>query len=74
MPAKQGGKNRKYGRHLKSPSAKAYAAEGRDRKNAAKRAARIAKFIAKKAANPPKVPRGTARALKRKHLQERHGN
>jgi len=74
MPAKSGGKNRKYGRHLKSPAAKAYTAEKRSVKNAAKRATKVARMVAKKAANPPKVPRGTARSLRRKHLGVEYEN
>jgi hypothetical protein len=60
----QGGKNRKYGRNLKSPSAKAYKAERRDLKNKARTVVRIAKEALKRLARIT-VARGTARRLRR---------
>ena len=50
MASKQGGKNRKYGRWLKSPSMKRYVFENRYEGNKRKRAVRHAKRIAKQAA------------------------
>ena len=62
----KGGKNRKYGRNLKSKSAIAYKAERRDLKNKAKKALRYAKSVAKKAAKAlTMVAHGTARRLRR---------
>ena len=47
---KTGKKNRKYGRGMKKPSHIRYVAEGRREKNKTRKAAKIAKMIAKKKA------------------------
>lgn len=63
-----GGKNRKYGRGKRSPSAIRYKAENREVKNAKRKwrkavdAALTPKF--------PSVPRGTARFLRRRPKQD----
>lgn len=49
MPHKEGKKNRKYGRSARKPSHKRYNTEMRWIKNKAKKQAKIAKMLAKKA-------------------------
>ena len=61
----KGGKNRKYGRNLKSKSAIAYNAEHRDVKNKAARLAKHLKQVAANATKIMKVLRGTARHARR---------
>lgn len=62
-------KGRKIGRNKKRPSQARYVGEHRSEKNKRLRQAKHAALITAKADNPPRVPRGTARAKRREHLQ-----
>lgn len=63
--AKGGKKGRKFGRSKRGGSMARYNAESRWTTNAKKRIARHKKAVEAKKANPPKVPRGSARASRR---------
>lgn len=66
--AGESGKNRKYGRKARSPAQKAYNNTRRWEKN---KAANIKKEVARQSAQKPmRVPRGTARAIRRACLQK----
>lgn len=70
--AGQSGKNRKYGRNVKSPAAKAYKAEKRAEKRKTRNIAKEMQRIATPKAM--KVARGTARAARRVALQRENNN
>jgi len=66
MTTKGGKKGRKFGRHSeRSPAMKSYRNQNRMATNKAKKIAKHAKQVAKKAAKGMKTPRGTARAINR---------
>lgn len=62
-------KGHKIGRNKKRPSAQRYKAENRASANARKAQAKHKANVASKQSNPPKRPRGTARAKRREELQ-----
>lgn len=62
-------KNQKFGRTGRRPSTASYKGSKRWEINKARRVKRDAAFKKDKRDNPPKVPRGTARAKRRRGLQ-----
>jgi len=67
--ASKGQKGRKIGRNAKRPSSKRYLVERRAEKNKRLKMERHDNQVEAKATKP-KVPRGTARAERRQHLNE----
>jgi hypothetical protein len=65
VSTQKSGKNKKYGRNKKRPSAVRYLAEHREAKNKAKRALRHTKLLLDHANKPHRVPRGTQRRKNR---------
>lgn len=57
-PSKKGKKNRKWGRGLRKPAHQRYNAEGRREINKAKKAAKIKKILARKAARKARKDSG----------------
>jgi hypothetical protein len=68
--ASKGQKGRKIGRNAKRPSNKRYLVERRAEKNKRLKMERHDDQVAAKTIQPPKVPRGTARAERRQHFNE----